>query len=307
MRYLSLLYNSTFVNVVLYIPRVCIKELGLDDRIAERGKNRLLFLFVPRHYMYNSNNTKVISRGQINIEVNRSEYTQWRSYAQVKDNGPAFICNHISAGSCFVDVGANIGVFSLNVSKWLVSKNIAGKVMSIEPHPTTYRKLKRNIEINHPLKEVISSYNIAVGDNTGQLFLSYDPSHMGAAHISAGKEENVVAVPTVTLDSFLIQEKVDSVDFIKIDVEGYEKNVLLGAADSLRRFRPKMYIEINEYALRQQDTSFAEILSLLKEYSYEVYIPISNKDVVPVEDYFKNESNAELLDIYCVPKTDSGN
>lgn len=134
-----------------------------------------------------------------------------------------FIRQRLRRGNVFVDVGANIGVYTLFASP-LVGRN--GKVISIEANPPTYRYLGMNIVANGLTN--VTPVNGAVGSEAGELKMATDKRNAGETHVAAAAEGGVV-VPVERLDDLLTRLGVSSVDYMKIDVEGFELPVLRGA------------------------------------------------------------------------------
>ena len=148
------------------------------------------------------------------------------------------------------DIGANIGNHTLYFAKVLGAK----WVYSFEPVPSTFDILKKNIEINN--LHNVSLYNCALGEVEGNgNVLVRDESNAGANSIVY--DANGVT-DIKMLDSFEFDYKID---FLKMDVEGFEKSVLNGAKRILKKNHPVLYIEIF-------DTNYAEVLHLLEEIGY---------------------------------------
>jgi FkbM family methyltransferase len=122
-----------------------------------------------------------------------------------------------------VDVGANIGVFSLYQS--MVKR--AAQVIAFEPSPEVFPRLVKNIDINS-IKNV-RLVNAAVGDESGML--SFAESRISAN--SRVSEMGLLKVPCVRLDDEL--KDVPGIDLLKIDTEGYETHVLRGAFETLKK------------------------------------------------------------------------
>jgi FkbM family methyltransferase len=130
-----------------------------------------------------------------------------------------------------VDVGANIGYYLLLIES---AVGPGGSVACFEPEPENLRELERNVEANH--FENVRVFAAAVGAEDGRVSM-----RMGINAAVAGAEGGDFAVPLVRLDSALE----GPVDFVKIDVEGYEGHVLAGARRLLREHRPILLVEIH--------------------------------------------------------------
>jgi FkbM family methyltransferase len=128
-----------------------------------------------------------------------------------------------------VDIGANFGSAAIQWHR----KITHGVIYAFEPHPDTFRRLLRHVELNRAGK-VIRPFCTALGAKDGvlSLFLSEDGS-MAMKTRSATYGGNEVRVPCRSLDSFAGKQHIDHIDLLKIDVEGFESDVLVGASRML--------------------------------------------------------------------------
>lgn len=132
-------------------------------------------------------------------------------------------------GGAFIDVGANIGTYSL------VASEISGvSVFSFEPHPLTVLQLRQNIQSNN--RDNVFIIQKAVSEKCGEVFFS-DLSESALNHILGTiQRDNGIPIEATTLDSYF-QNRNASLTYLKIDVEGFEPQVLLGAIGCLKRLR----------------------------------------------------------------------
>lgn len=134
-------------------------------------------------------------------------------------------------GGVFVDVGANIGYYSLYASRLVGS---SGAVLAYEPLPDAFAELARNAPPNVTVRRV------AVGSRSGTIeFGVRDEADMSSFDIQGAS--SVLQVPLTTLDEALAE--LTRLDLLKIDVEGYEMEVLEGADTTIRRLRPTICFE----------------------------------------------------------------
>lgn len=133
----------------------------------------------------------------------------------------------LAPGGVAVDVGANIGVFSLIAAQRV---GPAGKVIAFEPHPLAFQRLARNIAQNH-FQKVIVPVQAAVSAVAGVL--SFDPDSI-TVHNSVDSAGSTT-VRAVTLDADPNVAQLAHIDLLKIDVEGHEAAVLAGAQHTLMR------------------------------------------------------------------------
>jgi len=163
-------------------------------------------------------------------------------------------CNHKKI--TVVDVGANIGVFSLMMAKLMPESEIH----AFEPHPKIFKFLAKNIELNGAS---IFIHNVALGSKSAKVFIS---------NKHADDMNQIIAVPTrsrtetsmTTLDALF---RDNDISLLKIDVEGMEKEILLGALNTLERVQ-NLIIEVDAENYRQFGTTIEEVIEILKNLDF---------------------------------------
>jgi FkbM family methyltransferase len=120
-----------------------------------------------------------------------------------------------------VDCGANVGLFSLFL-------RAAARTIAIEPNPSANRRLKRNFDLNGLEGAVIQA---AVSDHDGSVRMDFG----SAPSVLATVGSNGSDVPCLSLDTIFAQQKISTVDLLKLDVEGHEIEALDGCSDALKR------------------------------------------------------------------------
>jgi FkbM family methyltransferase len=175
----------------------------------------------------------------------------------------------------FWDVGANIGYFSLLAAGALRN---TGQVVAFEPGRIAYRRLLTNIALNEFGN--ITPVNLAVLDRAGEvtLYLAADTADGGAnvfgALAATAQSESCQAI---SLDEFCRNRNFPFPDFIKIDVEGAELQVLCGAQETLLASRPLLLLEMKESTLSAAGTTKGEIQARLRQYGYQAAFPHRRK------------------------------
>jgi len=158
--------------------------------------------------------------------------------------------------SVVFDIGANIGFWSIPLGL-RVKEN--GCVYSFEPVPANYRRLGENVRRNS-LTTTVRPHQLGLSDHNGSLQISLrEDFSMGAetgnAAIVIDSEDlkfTCSEIPVNSLDDIFDSLGAKRVDFIKIDIEGHEDKFLAGAAGVIRRFRPILYLEINDSYYRRR-------------------------------------------------------
>ena len=170
----------------------------------------------------------------------------------------------VRPGDTVADVGAFAGVYAVSAG-FLVGTS--GAVLAFEPDPSNARLLRRHVRLNG-LADTVTVIEAAVGDTTGAIaFAARGTAVSGAADMYLGETTQYRVVPIVQLDEVLAGRRVD---VLKIDVEGYEHRVLLGARQILesRERRPRaIFIEVH-HAMERADGSSRSLAVLLDELGY---------------------------------------
>ncbi|MEI6035608.1 MAG: FkbM family methyltransferase [Verrucomicrobiae bacterium] len=140
----------------------------------------------------------------------------------------AFFCAHFKPGMTFVDVGANVGLYTA-----LAIRAGAGAVLAIEPHAEAFGFLRKTVAANVPACPVFLE-NAAAGREPGELALYSNPDNKGDNRLYPDPMlSGCQMVKVETLDALCASRRVTSIDFLKIDVQGAEMLVLEGARSIL--------------------------------------------------------------------------
>lgn len=175
----------------------------------------------------------------------------------------------IKPGMVVLDVGANIGYFSV-LAAGLVGSS--GEVHAFEPVPTCFYQLQRNLAV-FPWADASSN---AVSDQPGSttFYFSENANESGWGSIidSHDEKKKRETVPLITLDDWATEKNIRRIDFIKMDIEGAEYRALQGAMKLLARFRPTIVAELNEPCLARDNRQPADVLKLLWEAGYDTVL-----------------------------------
>jgi FkbM family methyltransferase len=180
----------------------------------------------------------------------------------------------VAAGGVVLDIGANIGAHTLHLAK-LVGPT--GRVLAFEPTDFAFRKLQRNIELNSPLAKRITAYNCFLAAKDGDalpdsIYSSWpliSESELHAKHL--GRAMPTRSASTRSVDSVVSEAGDPSIQLVKLDVDGFECEILRGAAKLLSVQKPVFVMELAPYVLKERGASLAELLSLLTSNGYRLY------------------------------------
>ena len=195
---------------------------------------------------------------------------------------------HLPAGGTFIDVGADIGWYSLKAAKAVGPR---GHVIAVEPNPETLPKLRENIRASGAGSVIIVA-PVASSDSDATLTLYAAPrentgmSSLSLANASRlGGIDGSYQVRARRLDDIAREAGVTRVDALKIDVEGAEFLVLKGAVEILDHYRPVIIVELSDDGLKPMGSSVAEVMAFMHAHRYiptQHMQPEENVEFVPV-------------------------
>jgi FkbM family methyltransferase len=190
----------------------------------------------------------------------RSFESIYLAYKLVIEAGPVGrLQSLVAPGSTVIDVGANIGFFTLRFGRWV---GPTGRVIAIEPEGRNVATLRRRVR-RAGLQRVIDCVPAVAAERAGEAQLAVTPAHPGGHHLADEGE----AVRAVTIDELAAGDP-RRVALIKIDVQGAELRVLHGAARAIETHRPAIFIEVDDPALRRLGSSARELIATLDTLGY---------------------------------------
>ena len=219
----------------------------LDREVTAKIGNQSRIIATPRRFA----SVKVVC-------ANPPDYLEMRTWHR-----------YLKGRDFFVDVGANIGSYSI----W--AAELGAEVLALEPAEDTYAALEANVKMNgYPIRTL----RAAAGSICGEMRLTDGKDDKNRLVISGG-----VLVPMVTVDSIVPGRIVNG---IKIDVEGYELEVLRGCEKSLSERRIELIqLEWNATSFTAVGTDRGPVARLLRAYGYKLYRPDWSGALRPLDDW----------------------
>ena len=177
----------------------------------------------------------------------------------------------LKAGHIFLDVGANVGYYSLIASPLVGDQ---GQVHSFEPILSNRATLQQTITRNGITNIVVNS--VAVGANKGSLTLYVNDDEIGnsgwASIVPSKRRPKTISVDVISIDEYLQSQGIDHVDLIKLDIEGAEGEALRGMKNLLAQAEaPDLLFEVNPYLLNQQNVDSRMLSGYLAEQGYSLF------------------------------------
>jgi len=229
-------------------------------RLVDRWPTLLRFLppgknLVSRKYL-----------GRCAIRVNTAYGIEYQMLNGVYDpRAQHFIEKYVRPGGVCFDIGANVGAMTLGCA---LATGPNGQVFAFEPGPY-FPRLVHNLRLNPKLADIVVPLRFGLAERTGRLFWTEDATNRGNGSLLPQGE---IAVPVTTLDQFFRDQNLSRLDFIKIDVNGAEFEVLLGARETLAAYHPVIYYATNRTCLGSRSAEvYRKTEALLRSLGYSLY------------------------------------
>ncbi|MBI1404211.1 MAG: FkbM family methyltransferase [Porphyrobacter sp.] len=208
----------------------------------------------------------------------------------------------LTPGMTFVDIGANFGTYTL-FGAGRVGRH--GRVVAIEPSPAIAELLRQSVEMNGFLPNC-AVVECAAGAEAGTLVLHEFAARQGGntmlPHIAEratavyGESVTTREVAVRTLDAIVAEQDLERLDLVKIDVEGFEREVLMGSRETLARFRPKLVIEWhNDFFEGRPEAARALYDLLTGELGYSLHRIVPGAQTRPVSFADLRQGHSDLL------------
>jgi len=182
----------------------------------------------------------------------------------------SFMCKIIKKEDCCLDLGSHVGFFTMLFAR-LVGKD--GKVFSFEPVKEGHNFQKKSVKKNRFSN--IKLFNFALGDvvedKKAYVFSDSGMARFDRSILGLEESQQTDIFQIRTLDSISEVTKLEKLDFMKIDIEGFEYRALLGGKNTIKKYKPNMLIEIHSR------DNYEGIYSLLRELDYKLYDLENNK------------------------------
>lgn len=254
------------------------------------GKERILrYLYSPDRKNRNSTSFQVKYDGDSLINIDTTSFIEWKIFffGYYEPDVIKIFKKYIKRGDFVVDVGANIGAHTLVFSKLAGD----GGVFAFEPHPQIADRLRKNLELNNISN--VEVFETAVSDTAGRLSLygiNPNDSNKGKSSIYkeyVGSSAEIFDVEVNTLDNIAQNNGWKNISFIKIDTEGNDLRVILGAEKIISAFKPLILFEYSKEAWDMSGLTLGDAQKFFIEHDYDL-IDIDNVDLTDLSVDYRN-------------------
>lgn len=279
---------SFFSDAEMQRKDFCEKKAAIDELRSiisgeissiEIGKNFLLLKLIDGRLFY----------WRMNSERDNN-FTVLTHTGYYEKKISELIPRYVSMDSVIIDIGANKGWFTVLFGKLAET----GRVFAFEPEQRAFDELVRNIKLND-LKNIIP-LNVALSDHNGVGNMVVPFNHSPLAYLDSKSENDGGNTRVVALDDFIESNHLSLIDLMKIDAEGSEYNILLGAKRLLAsEHAPILIVEAFDKCLSRYGSSVNQMIDYLMSLNYRIV------DIESGEEYNKKNRKTEYdTDLLCV-------
>ena len=255
-------FKRPFYNMASFIIKLMRWFQEIQDKKIRKSKAKIWgSLFHDKNYFVHN------LTDRLKINLYRDSVLSRIIYDGFEKEELTFVKEILREGDIFIDIGANVGLFSLIATNCIGTK---GSIISFEPSPVTFRRLRENISLNNI--ENIDLKNIGLSNQSGELnFYVSDNGYDAWDSFATGQDDKLqraIVVSVSTLDQELEQVDKSRIKLIKIDVEGWEKYVLIGGKNLFINYAPIVMVEFTEENTFNAGYAIHEIYDLMVDYGY---------------------------------------
>lgn len=209
----------------------------------------------------------------------------------------------VKPGMVCIDAGAHFGEAALHMS---LKAGPKGEVFAFEPEPGIYERLIKHAERNEK-KMRLCTVPMALSDRSGSATLyavdeKEDNQGLNSLVNSRPQLGRKIEIQMTTLDTFAKQQKLERLDFIKVDIQGAEMRFLRGGHETFKKFGPDILMEISPEDLKASGKNSRDLCDLLHLYGYRIYHMKKGEPTTEIDPQ-KVKPDFSATNVYCTKKT----
>jgi len=262
-------FKTRALNIFRKLFQIPRFEIWLVSRTYGQPINNFWCRLIPPVYTYKNKSIRSVNRDSISYILDISNVMDHSAYFGYEDLSHDFLFGLPLSSDVIFDIGSNIGTTTLPFANVIKS----GTVYSFEPGISNFKRIQENIDLNPTLVNRIKLFNIGFGSEMGKAKLfkvhEYNPGMNRILPNNSFHEFEEIEIDTI--DNFTKTNSINKLDLIKIDVEGYEFNILKGATAVLRELKPKLFIELDDENLKANGGSAQELILFVSRFNYLCY------------------------------------
>ena len=275
--------NLSVKTKTLNFFRSIFKFSFFEKLLAHLNTTFLSFIIektIPPPYLYSKGSFRIVKRNGIAFKLDISDTVDHFIFFNYYDEALESFFKDCQQAKVILDIGANIGWTTLRSAK----ENPKARIIAFEPHRVTFERAQDNFSRNNFSN--IELLNVGLGDkNTILKIYEMKDNNSGMNRIVLEEiNRPFKEVKIKRLDELIQELNIETVDLIKIDVEGFEPFVLKGAAAILTNSNAKIIMETDDRFLKNNGSSAQELISLLQGYGYKKFYRADKKTDIKLTD-----------------------
>ena len=235
---------------------------------APWARRRVLVRLLPQPGQFSPTDGREALIEDVRLKLFPREFIQWVHYFGWPDPNFESLSCLAQSKSTLLDIGANVGVYALRTA----ARASHCRVTAIEAHPRTFARLCANAEMNAGLRVELLHAAVAAESGTLRLYdVEQGDSGLATAIARPGmNEKRAIDVQAVTLDELVSARGLEP-DLLKIDVEGYEPDVLAGGEKTIARLKPCIVLEWTPEWSRGREQVASRAVDVLEAQGYRAW------------------------------------
>lgn len=243
----------------------------------------ILRKLIPLPLQYKPQTYRVSSRSGVNFRLDLHQSVDHFIYWKYPESSAERLLELAVRSKIILDVGANIGSTAL----MMAHANPNAVIHTFEPHRGNFAKALHNLSLNNFKQIIFHPFGLGNKSEIKKLYEVADENSGMNRILDQEVSWPFTEIEIITMDAFTKEHGIDKVDLIKIDVEGYEMNVLYGAEQTLKRF-PVLFIELDDNNLRIHHFNAAMLVDHLKSAGYNKFCRADTLEPVSEKTDFTN-------------------
>jgi FkbM family methyltransferase len=255
--------KTRFLNLFRRAFKVPFLENFLAQQIG-RSSWKFWQKLVPPDYLYQKGSLRQVNINGIRYVLDIHNVVEHLVYFRIAPENFGPVEPVLKNARVLFDIGANIGSTAL----YFASKNPQARIYSFEPHPDTWQKARNNIDLNSFGNIHLVNKGLGDTDMSTKLYQVVN-NNPGMNRILPDNDAfPFVMINITTLDGFCLQHGISKIDFMKVDVEGFEYHVLKGGCEIISSCHPVIYLELYDHGLKKNGHSAGALVALARSMGY---------------------------------------
>ena len=264
------LYKNNKIDKSQFIEKMYQFHMILEDFSKSFESNEIHSIEILNGrviFNFKTHKSKKIAKFYVPFEDRRSTPLESFNFDSYEYYDSKMLYTLSQESEIIFDIGANLGWYSIMLA--LLDEN--KKIFSFEPIKEVFNQMNENIYLNNLTN--ISTHCFALSDSESEVEMYYTPNQTGATSFKNlhNTSEKSRVIRTKTLDDFFLKTKLNTLEFIKCDVEGAELLVLKGGIETIKKYLPILFLEMLRKWSKKFDYHPNEILNLLAQSGYRCF------------------------------------